>query len=36
MIDQLYDLIGGKQTVWSATETFYRRVLADESLRSFF
>jgi len=36
MIDQLYDLIGGKKTVWAATDAFYRRVLADESLRGFF
>ena len=36
MIDQLYDLIGGKQTVWAATAAFYRRVLADETLRPFF
>jgi len=36
MIDQLYDLIGGKKTVWAATEAFYRRVLADDTLRSFF
>lgn len=36
MIDELYDLIGGKRTVWAATEAFYRRVLADETLRPFF
>ena len=36
MIDELYDVIGGKQTIWSATESFYRRVLEDESLRHFF
>lgn len=36
MIDELYDLIGGRQTVWAATEAFYRRVLADETLRPFF
>ena len=36
MIDDLYDLIGGRQTVWAATETFYRRVLADETLSHFF
>lgn len=36
MIDELYDLIGGKRTVWAATEAFYRRVLADETLRVFF
>ena len=36
MIDQLYDLIGGNRTVWAATEEFYRRVLADDTLRPFF
>jgi Bacterial-like globin len=35
MIDQLYDLIGGKKTVWAATATFYNRVLADDTLRLF-
>jgi hemoglobin len=36
MIDELYDLIGGKQTVWDATESFYRRVFEDDTLRPFF
>ena len=36
MIDDLYDLIGGRQTVWAATESFYRRILADDTLRPFF
>jgi truncated hemoglobin YjbI len=36
MIDELYDLIGGKQTVWAATEAFYRRVLADDTMAPFF
>jgi hemoglobin len=36
VIDELYDLIGGKRTVWAATESFYRRVLADDTLRPFF
>jgi hemoglobin len=36
MIDQLYDLIGGKKTVWAATDAFYRRALADDTLRPFF
>ncbi len=36
MIDELYDLIGGKRTVWAATESFYRRILADDTLRPFF
>ena len=36
MVDKLYDLIGGKRTVWAATEAFYRRVLADDTLSPFF
>lgn len=36
MIDELYDLIGGNRTVWAATEAFYRRVLADDTLSPFF
>ena len=36
MIDDLYNLIGGRQTVWAATESFYRRVFADDKLRPFF
>ncbi|HXJ03465.1 MAG TPA: group 1 truncated hemoglobin [Candidatus Acidoferrum sp.] len=36
MIDDLFDLIGGRRTVSAATEAFYRRVLADETLRPFF
>jgi hemoglobin len=36
MIDDLYDLIGGRQTIWAATESFYRRVLADERVSHFF
>jgi hemoglobin len=36
VIDELYDLIGGNRTVWAATESFYRRVLADDTLRPFF
>src|SRR5207249_10387638 len=35
-VDALYDLIGGRQTVWAATDSFYRRVLADESVSHFF
>lgn len=35
MIDQLYYLIGGKRTVWAATEAFYRRALGDETMRPF-
>jgi len=36
LIDELYDLIGGQQTIWAATEAFYRRVLADDTLSPFF
>lgn len=36
MIDQLYDLIGGRPTIVAATESFYRRVLEDGTLRHFF
>jgi hemoglobin len=36
VIDDLYDLIGGRQTIWAATESFYRRVLADDTLSPFF
>jgi len=35
MTDELFELIGGKRTVWAATEAFYRRVLADATLSSF-
>ena len=36
MIDDLYDLIGGRKTIWAATESFDRRVLADGRIRHFF
>ena len=36
MIDDLYELIGGRRTVWAATERFYEKVMEDESLRHFF
>jgi hemoglobin len=36
MIEDLFDLIGGQRTVSAATEAFYRRVLADDTLRPFF
>jgi hemoglobin len=36
VIDDLYDLIGGSQTVRAATEAFYRRVFTDETLSPFF
>lgn len=36
MIDELYDLIGGNQTIRAATEAFYKRIFADDTLRPFF
>ncbi len=36
MIDDLYETIGGKQTIWAAIDVFYQRVLEDESLQHFF
>jgi hemoglobin len=36
LMDDLHDLIGGRQTVCAATESFYRRVFADDTLRPFF
>ena len=36
MIENLYDLIGGRQTIKAATERFYEKVLEDDSLRHFF
>lgn len=35
-VDQLYELIGGKNTVHACIERFYRKVLDDQSLRPFF
>lgn len=35
MVDVLYDLIGGKETVWAATESFYTKVFSDDTLRPF-
>jgi hemoglobin len=36
MSDDLYDLVGGKRTIWAVTESFYKKVLAQEDLRHFF
>ena len=36
MIENLYELIGGHETIKAATERFYERVLEDENLRHFF
>ena len=33
MIDELYDFIGGNHRI--GTDAFYRRVLADDTLRAF-
>ena len=36
MIEDLLDLIGGRQTIQAATDRFYEKVLEDENLRHFF
>ena len=36
MIENLYELIGGRRTIEAATERFYDKVLLDETLRPFF
>jgi hemoglobin len=36
MIENLYELIGGRDTIKAATERFYERVLEDGNLRHFF
>lgn len=36
MIEDLYDLIGGRSTIEAATERFYDKIMQDESLRHFF
>ncbi len=36
MVEDLYELIGGRSTIETATELFYNRVLQDDSLRQFF
>ena len=36
MIEDLYDLIGGRSTIEAATKLFYDKVLQDENLRDFF
>jgi hemoglobin len=36
MINDLYNLIGERRTISAATAAFYKRVMADESLRPFF
>jgi hemoglobin len=36
VIDELYDLIGGRPTIQAATASFYKRVYADDTLRPFF
>jgi hemoglobin len=36
MVDNLYDTIGGRRTLSAAIESFYRRVLEDDTLRHFF
>ena len=36
MVEDLYELIGGRSTVEAATELFYDKVLKDDHLRHFF
>jgi hemoglobin len=36
MIEDLFDLIGGRNTINAATELFYDKVLQDDNLRPFF
>ena len=36
MIDDLFDLIGGRGAIEAATELFYDKVLQDDDLRHFF
>lgn len=36
MIENLYELIGGHETIKAATERFYEKILEDEELRHFF
>lgn len=36
MIEDLYELIGGRSTIEAATERFYDKIMQDETLRNFF
>jgi hemoglobin len=36
MVEDLYELIGGRRIIEAATELFYDKVLRDDSLRQFF
>lgn len=36
MIDKLYEKIGGRSVINAAVDLFYKKVLADETLRPFF
>jgi truncated hemoglobin YjbI len=36
MVEDLFDLIGGRSTIEAATELFYDKVLQDDRLRQFF
>ena len=36
MIENLYELVGGQETIKAATERFYERVMKDEKLRQLF
>ena len=36
MVDRLYELIGGRQAIHAAVESFYKKVLSDPALSPFF
>ena len=36
MVDTLYELIGGRQAIHAAVESFYKKVLSDPTLSPFF
>jgi hemoglobin len=36
MIDNLFESVGGRRTISAAVDSFYRRVLADETVKHFF
>ena len=36
MVDALYELIGGRHAIHAAVESFYKKVLSDPTLSSFF
>lgn len=36
MADELFEIVGGDETIRAATELFYRKVFGDDTLRPFF